>query len=503
MQEFVKFAGILRKSCLVQYRFMRFSILLFVLGVLLAVPAWAQRIAIELGKSPLPINQYYTVSIRLHDQVLQEYSPFPEIEGFKKSTKFSSTKTIITGGKTTSILTITQNYAALNEGDFVLKPFSMKVNGQTVASAGATIKVQPMATAPPQSPAQPGIVAPADLERATKEAQEFVDKADNAFLTLYTDKKEVYVGEGLNVTLYFYLANEDQRLLDFYDFTNQIEDILRQLKQPNVWEETFEFTEITPENVLIKDKPFLRFKLYEAVLYPLNAEPLRFPPLSLKMIKYKVAQNPTLLSEDRQEGYKTFFARERVVPVKELPPHPLRDMVPVGQYVLRENLTKQSVAVNNSFKYLFQLEGEGNLAAIMPPVPAATTGLEFYPPDLRQDVTRQAGHVIGSKSFSYAAMAREPGEYNLGEALQFIYFNTATATYDTLRATMKVQVTGSRDADAQILSRDLGPFYKIIENEDATLVSLHLFDEVKRYTNIILLVLLAVSGFIFLKRKKL
>ncbi len=471
--------------------------------MLLAVPAWAQRIAVELGKSPLPINQYYTVSIRLQDQPLQEYSPFPEIEGFKKSTKFSSTKTIITGGKTTTILTITQNYAALREGDFVLKPFSMKVNGQTVQSPGAPIKILPMAAVPPQGPAQPNVAPAEEAERATKEAQEFVDKADNAFLTLYTDKKEVYVGEGVNVTLYFYLANEDQRLLDFYDFVNQIEGILRQLKQPNVWEESFEFTEITPENVVIKDKPFLRFKLYEAVLYPLNAEPLRFPALSLKMIKYKVAQNPTLLTEDRQEGYKTFYAREQVVKVKELPPHPLRDMVPVGQYVLRENLSKKSVAVNNSFKYQFRLEGEGNLAAIMPPVPAAIPGLEFFPPDLRQDVTRQAGHVIGSKILTYAAMAREPGKYDLGDAFEFIYFNTATATYDTLRATLNVQVTGARDADAQILSRDLGPFYKIIENEDATLVSLYQVDEIKRYTNIILLVLLALSGFIFLKRKKL
>jgi hypothetical protein len=52
------------------------------------------------------------------------------------------------------------------------------------------------------------------------------------------------------------------------------------------------------------------------------------------------------------------------------------------------------------------------------------------------------------------------------------------------------------------MARDMGPFYKIIENEDHTLVSLHQVNDIKRYTNIILLVLLAVSGFIFLKYKK-
>ncbi|WP_242926774.1 BatD family protein [Pontibacter vulgaris] len=476
------------------------SLLLFVfLLTILVVPAMAQQVSIELGKSPVPINQYYTVSIKIKDKPLQEYTPFPEIEGFKKSSKFSTTKTIIVGGQTSTILTITQNYAGLKEGDFVLKPFTMKVNGQTVQSAGTSIKVLPMAAATAQTPATE-LVAPDEAPELANEPQQYIEQADNAFLTLYTNKKEIYVGEGLNVALYFYLAKEDQRLLDFYDFENQIGGILRQLQQPNVWEEAFEFTEITPEEVTIKDKAYLRFKLYEAVLYPINLEPIRFPALSLKMIKYKVAKNPTLLKQDRQEGFKTFFAREREIKVKELPPHPLRDVVPVGVYTLRENLSKKQVRVNKSFSYLFQLEGEGNLAAIMPPVPASNAALELYPPDLRQDVTRRAGRVLGSKSFTYTGLAKEPGTYKLQDALQWIYFNPNTATYDTLQPTLAVRVTGESDSDALILSRDLGPFYKIIQNEDHRLASLNQFDVIKRYTNIILLVLLAISAFVFLKK---
>ena len=87
--------------------------------------------------------------------------------------------------------------------------------------------------------------------------------------------------------------------------------------------------------------------------------------------------------------------------------------------------------------------------------------------------------------------------------MHWIYFDPVTARYDTLRPTQTIQVTGSRDTDALVLSRDLGPFYKIIGNEDNTIVSLHQFDEIRRYTNIILVVLLAVSGFIFIKRRKL
>jgi len=479
---------------------MRLSALLILYFAILAGSARGQQISIELGKSPVPINQYFTISIKLQNQGLKEYTPFPDIEGFKKSSKFSSTKTIITGGNTTTILTITQNYAALEVGAYELRPFTLKVNGQTVQSAGMQVKVVPMTATSPQGINLPNLIAPQAPDPVAEAQPEFIDKEDNAFLTLYTSKKEVFVGEGVTASLYFYLAEEDQRLLDFYDFANQMSDIIQQLKQPNAWEERFDFAEITPENVTIKGVPYLRFKLYEAVLYPLNHEPIHFPALTLKMIKYKVAKNPSLLAEDRQEGFKIFYAREKIVPVRELPPHPLRDVVPVGNYQLHERLSTKSVQVGKSFTYQFQIEGEGNLAAIMPPAPTPPAGLNFYPPDVRQDVTQRSGRVLGSKTFSYTILPREPGNYQMSKALQWIYFNPATARYDTLHPTLGVRVTGVQDEDALVLSRDLGTFYNIIENEDTTLVSLHLFDQVKQYANIILMVLLAVSAFIFLKK---
>ncbi|MCJ8163974.1 BatD family protein [Pontibacter sp. E15-1] len=474
--------------------------LLLLLFFAAVAPAGAQQISLELRKSPLPINQYYTISIKLQNQQLKEYTPFPEIDGFKKSNKYSSTKTIITGGKTTTILTVTQNYAPLNEGVYVLKPFAMKVNGQNVQSQGMQIEVLPVSANAPPNLNQPDLISEEANEPVTEDDQEFVDKDDNAFLTIYTNKEEVFVGEGVNVVLYFYLAETDQPLLDFYDFGNQLTGILKQLKQPHAWEEAFDYTEITPENVIVRGEPYLRYKLYEAVLFPLNREPLRFPQLKLQMIKYRVAKNPSLLTQDRQEGYKIFYSRERVIPVKELPPHPLRDVVPVGDYRLTEKLSKKKVAVNKSFTYLFEVEGEGNLAAIMPPAPQAPAGLEFYPPDVQQDVTKRDGRVVGAKSFAYAVLPRASGRYKMSETLYWIYFNPATAAYDTLRPSLQMQVTGLSTQGAVVLSKDLGSFYNIIENEDNTLVDMHLLDKVRRYTNLIMLVLLSVSAFVFLKK---
>lgn len=482
---------------------MRYLVLLFLSCLVLLVPASAQQVSIDLGKSPLPINQYFTISIKLQDQPLKEIGPFPEIEGFKKSTKFSSTKTMIVGGNTTVVLTITQNYAALDEGNYTLKPFSIKVNGKTVQSKGATILVTAMSGAVPQDAILPDLIDPEEQVDVAEGQPEYIEKDDNAFLTLYTTKEEVYVGESLPITLYFYLANEDQRLLDFYDFANQLNVILRQLKQPHVWEETFDFTEVTPESITVGGKPYLRFKLYEAVLYPLTPKPIQFPQLSLKMIKYKVAANPNLLEDDRLEGYKTYFARAREIKVKQLPPHPLRDVVPVGTYRLEESLPQKRVEVNSSFNYQFQVEGEGNLAAVMAPLPQTPVGLDIYPPDIQQDVTRQSGRVYGSKTFTYTVLPREPGDYELRDIFNWVYFDPITEKYDTLQPSSTVHITGARDAEVLAVSRDLGPFYNIINNEDDKLVKLDEFTEIKRYTNLILVLLLTVASFIFFKSKKL
>jgi hypothetical protein len=482
---------------------MRLLLLLFLAYFVLLAPVNGQQVSIELGKSPVPINQYYTISVKLQDQPLREIGAFPEIEGFKKSTKFSSTKTMIVGGNTTTVLTITQNYAALNEGSYLLKPFSIKANGKTIQSQGATIVVTAMADTEPQGATLPDIVVPNEQLDVLEGQPEYVEKKDNAFLTIYTNKNKVYVGEGLTVALYFYLAREDQRLLDFYDFAEQSIAILKQLKQSHVWEESFDFTEVIAENVTVEGKPYLRFKLYEAVLYPLTAKPIRFPQLSLKMIKYKVAANPSLLEDDRLEGYKTYFARAREIEVKQLPPHPMRDVVPVGIYRLTESLTQKRVEINKSFQYSFQIAGEGNLAAVMAPVPETPVGFDFYPPDIQQDVTRQNGRVYGYKTFTYTILPRVPGNYAFNEIFNWIYFNPVTAKYDTLQPALNVQIIAARDAEILTVSKDFGPFYNIIHREDAKLVKLNEFTEIKRYTNIILLLLLVIASFIFIKSKKL
>ncbi|MCR5888712.1 BatD family protein [Hymenobacter sp. J193] len=147
-----------------------------------------------MGPATFPVNEYFTLSFQLTGAPLERYSAFPDIEGFKKSGKSSTTTTRIVEGKSSTELTITQRYAAYKEGEFALPAIMMTVNGQQVRLAATTLKVLPQAaatTAPPT--AAPGIGL-LDQLFGKQKPQEFVEPRDNAFLAVVPDKSSVFVG---------------------------------------------------------------------------------------------------------------------------------------------------------------------------------------------------------------------------------------------------------------------------------------------------------------------
>jgi hypothetical protein len=452
---------------------------------------------LELGAVAFPVTEYFTISFRLRGAALERYSAFPDIEGFKKSGKSSTTTTRIVEGQTTSELIITQRYAAYAEGEYILKPFTMTVNGVTARSAGATLQVElaPTASTPPTPGGNLQGMGLLDKLFGKPKPQEYVEPKDNAFMALVPDKTSVYVGEGVHVGLYFYLTPADQGLLAFYDFGGQLPAILQQLRQRTAWEEPFNEQEIVPEPVKMGGKEFLRYRLYEAEYYPLNTEPLVFPAVALRMVKYRLAKNPTEGLDNRLEGYKTYLSSARTIAVKPLPPHPLRDQVPVGSYQLREAINQTTFRTGQAFTYSFGVEGEGNLAAVSAPVVAPRQGLEVYGPDVRQELTRQAGRVGGRKVFTYRFVARRPGSLPLDSLLAMVFFDPATGRYDTLRAEVRPLVRGPVSTASTFRAPSDDQFYQdVLFDANNTLQPLDSYHDVRRYANYILAVLLAVAG---------
>ena len=465
---------------------------------LLAI-ANGQDIIIELGPDEIGSNQAFTITVTVKNDRLRNYDNFPDINGFAKRGTSSSSSTNIINGQITTTQSITMNYVPLREGSFTLPSFTMEVNGTKVSSEGKTITVGPPVQR--RQHTDPFSRDPfEDLFGRRSEPKEFIDVKEDAFLALSVDKDEVYVGEGFTTTLAFYVSESNRAPLQFYDLGRQVSEIVKELKPANCWEENFNIENISGESVSISGKDYTQYKIYRAAFYPLNLEPITFPSVDLELIKYKVARNPSFFGQNRKEDYKTFTSKPRSVSVIDLPDHPLKDVVSVGDFRLDESIDATDIETGQSFNYQFRIFGEGNISSLnMLPI-KKDRSIDIYDPNIQQKINRRGISVTGSKTFSYYGIPNEPGVFDLGDYFTWVYFNTSKDEYDTLSSQITLVVTGESRKNEQILSNDLGPFYEIIDLEDNKLRKHARSSYTGIFANSLILIMLVAAGIIAFKK---
>jgi hypothetical protein len=189
-----------------------------------------------------------------------------------------------------------------------------------------------------------------------------------------------------------------------------------------------------------------------------------------------------------------------MVYVKDLPPHPLKDEVSVGNYKLKEEISSESINTGKSFTYAFTIYGEGNISAITRPEPNTNIFFEFYPPNIRQNINRGNNRVTGNKTFNYYIIPNEPGDYDLRKFFEWIFFNPTSEEYDTLQSEITIHVTGESKRNNQILSNDMGTFYDQIEIESNQLKAVFKDEWIKTFANLFILVMLGAAIYLVFKK---
>ncbi len=463
--------------------------------------AAAQEVSVKYGGAEVAINQVFTLTLTIENERLKNYSPFPEIDGFVKRGTSSSTSTSFINGKMTSSQSIIQNYQPTAEGQFNIPDFQITVNGNNYNIKGTTVKVGP---AVQRSQRNSDPFDPFDFfnrRRQPSQSQEFVDVQAEAFLALSTDKREVYVGEGFTTTLAFYVAESNRADMRFYELGKQITEIVKQIKPENCWEENFNIDNINGQPVTLNGKPYTQYKIFQAAYYPLNEEPINFESVGLKLIKYKVAKNPSFFGRNRQEDFETFYSKPKTVAVVPLPPHPLRESVSVGSFQLSEDISSKDLKTGQSFNYQFKVRGIGNISSIEAPGIPEDGQFDFYEPNIQQDVRHAQDLVTGTKAFNFYGIPNEPGTYNLGDYMQWIFFDPDKEQYDTLRSEIVVHVAGESRKNEYISSSDLGSFYDQIEYEKNALSDLSGGGLMRMISNGVVIAILFLL--IFLRRNEL
>jgi len=461
----------------------------------------AQNIQISLGPDQIGQNQAWTITITVNNAKLNYDNNFPDIEGFQKRGTSSSSQTSIINGQISSSQSIIMTYTPTKQGIVNVPSFKMKVNDQVLSVAGKKVKIGPPVQVQQTDPFRSFFDRDPNDFFGRSEPTEFVDVKEDALLAFTTNKDEVYVGEGFTATLSFLIADNNRAPMQFHDLGRQLSEVLKKLRPGNCWEENFNIENIEGEPIKIGNKNYMQYKIYQATYFPLNNQTVNFPSVPLEMIKFKVAKNPSFFGQSRQEDYKTFYSKPKTVRVKELPPHPLREAVAVGNYKLDERLPHTELQTGQSISYDFNVYGEGNISSIAKPIITDKTAFDFYEPNVKQSINREGGRVTGTKSFSYFMIPKEPGRYKLGDFFQWIFFNPQTKKYDTLKSQQVVNVTGESFTNQSIVSNDLGSFYDRIDGADNSLRSVSDTQWMKWTINIFIVVLLAATAFVMFKNK--
>jgi len=395
-------------------------------------------VTIELSQTAFSIERPFTISVIAPNSENRPIIDFPDIPGFiKRGTSVSFTTSEVENKPVVNQV-VTQTYQAKSPGRFKLAPFSVTLNGFVARSEGAVLVVRPAAA----------VAGGPDATTLTTPA---TPPSGSAFLSLKASRSSIYAGEGVALSLAFYVADDYpyELELSFTALDRQLQTILKKIRPANAWEENVGINDLKPIPVMVSGRKFREYLLYQAIYFPLSAQPLRLPAVSMWLARPRPKVGPPLA----QSETVVFTSKPLTVNVRPLPPHPLRGQVPVGLFHLAESVERTRVSIGQSIRYSFAVEGEGNIATLQAPVPATdpeAMAIDIFPPKERQTLSRAGGRVTGRKTFTYFLIPRQNGPLPLGDRFQWIFFNPQTARYDTLRSQIQLQIGTATTAVASV-----------------------------------------------------
>ncbi|GAB3910919.1 BatD family protein [Larkinella knui] len=439
---------------------------------------------IDLGETDISIERPFTISVIIKNSDSRPIVNFPSLKGFIKKGTTTSVSPVEINGKTVVSQVITQSYTSIRPGQYRLPSFELVVGETTVKSDEVVVTVRPGATPPGSVTA---VAAP----------PEAISKND-VFLALSTSKSAVYTGEGFSLKLSFFVAESYPFELTFYELDQQLQQLLKTLRPANCWEENEGITDLSRHPVFFNGKRYAEYRIYQATFFPLNRQSIQIPSVSLKLLQYRPATKP---GDERRKEIVSYQTRPVSVRVTPLPPHPLRDQVAVGQYRLIETNLRKNPAVGQSLQYKFRITGEGNIASLPAPLVPDSTTFDIFPPAEKEVIDRTGGIVSGSKTFSYALVPRQNGNFPLATYFQWIYFDLKQQRYDTLRSAITLRVGGTALPEGDTVRVSLpGSIYTGIERTDSSRQPINMQEMLRLVVNILLVGMIVGMMYLFWRK---
>ena len=333
------------------------------------------------------------------------------------STSSSSSFQMI-NGKTSSNESTTFTYILManKAGTYTIAPAKATAKGKSVTSNSISITVSGKASG------SSGATNPSATNSRTS------IRGNDLFITVSASKRNVYEQEPVLLTYKVFtqvdLSAIDGKMPDLKGFHTQ-EVQLPQQKNFSV--ETY------------NGKQYRTVTWSQYVMYPQVTGDLTIPAINFTATV--IVQNTNVDPFDAffnggmgySEVNKTIKAPSVTIHVNPLPERPKNFSGGVGRYELSASLSSEHGRTGEPLKMRVVVSGTGNMKLIKQPTLSLPKDFDSYEPKIEDNTRLTTNGLEGNMAYEYLCVPRHKGKFTI-PPVQFIYFDTASKSYKTLKS---------------------------------------------------------------------
>lgn len=402
---------------------------LYVLISMYSTVALAQTISVQAPKIAEKgeyVHITYTIDTEPGDNFTLSTVDALQLAG-RPYTSTSNSISIVNGVTTSNYKFSTQyQFRAVKEGVFKIPEASVIIKGKKYASKPQDIEI---VASSQSSSAQRYGQSQQQAQSATKEREPAPTVSDKEiFAQVYTNKKTVYVGEPIYVSIkLFTQKNFSINEHTYPEFVGFYKKIIEQA------------TELKFEKEVVNGKEYYSVLFQRLVVFPQKSGTLTITPFKVDCNVITQVGNSFWNMRNISER-KVVATNPIPINVLPLPAGKSKDFTgAVGEFTMQAQTDVQTVKANEAIVYTLSLQGLGNLALLTPPALQLPDNFEVYDPKIKESYTTTTKGDKGKKVYEYVIIPRYDGEFTI-PAVQFQYFNPATKSYSTL-STKEISIT--------------------------------------------------------------
>lgn len=454
-------------------------IFFFFLVFLCALVETHGQASLLVGEKSITLEENFSLSFVIKSANATVEAPsyrFPELPGLRKLGVSRSKATDIQNGEPVYTFTYSQYYQASTTGSLLIPPAEVIVNQQSLKTEGFALLVS-------ASEQKEEVV-----EESKAQIEDLFKGQTSVFLAVTSTQFQPFVGQGFTLKFSLFIPDDNATKYSFDRNEIQIPALIQKLRPKNCWEESFGLQEVKVSKVVYKNKKYTEYRFFQSSYFALDAKKITIPSLSLQLLK--------------NTEKVVFSSKPLVISPKELPNHPLKGKVPVGDFRLEESLTRSQVKTGDSLIYVSSVVGDGNSILWEEKLIESDYFLNFIPLGTQSSVYPYGDKMLGNKTEKILIIPSQPGKFALKSYFNWIFFNTRTAAYDTLRSAAVLDVSGQPSDRLLNTQSETMTLYRGLEKLVADKIQGYRWTDWRLIFNVLLGLIVVWLAFLLTKVKK-